>query len=605
VTDFRRVDQFCELLVKKGYMRVGQKRDVTNRGQDQARHILLDRRAEMRRLLGRARVDYAVHEIELIASFRFDRADVPGTLVDEELITKMISEETKVPFRYLDPLRLDYKLVTETFGGPFAERHLVVPLQDTPRELTVAVASPWDRELLENIARVKNKQIKVEMAMKSQIVGVVVEFHGFRRSMRQAEAEIQSDLPDIGNLEGLYELKDGKELDAGDQPVVKAVGFLLHYAFEQRASDVHIEPKREETWVRMRIDGVLHRIHRLPKLVHQAICSRIKTLAKMDIAERRRPQDGRFKTQFKNLEVELRVSTVPTAFGEKIVMRVFDPGVLLQDIEQIGMFPREMAMYRTMLGAKSGMVIVTGPTGSGKTTTLYSSLKYLHSPRVNIVTLEDPIEMVHEEFNQITIQPKIGLTFGSALRNVLRQDPDVIMVGEVRDQETSENAIQSALTGHLVLTTVHTGEAAAAVSRLMDLGVLPFLLSSVLVGVIAQRLVRKVCPHCAVDEFLTEEQAQSLRLPRVRGRSLRVRRGAGCIRCRFTGYHGRTGLFEVMPVTPRMAQLVAAKATTNQLKREALNDGMLTLRDYSIKKLARGETTYEEVIAVTDELDVY
>jgi general secretion pathway protein E len=269
------------------------------------------------------------------------------------------------------------------------------------------------------------------------------------------------------------------------------------------------------------------------------------------------------------------------------------------------MFPREMAMYRTMLGTKAGMVLVTGPTGSGKTTTLYSSLKYLHSPRVNIVTLEDPIEMVHEEFNQITMQPKIGLTFGSALRNVLRQDPDVIMVGEVRDQETAENAIQSALTGHLVLSTVHTGEAAAAVGRLMDLGVLRFLLSSVLVGVIAQRLVRKVCPHCAVDEYLTEEQAMSLRLPRVRGRQLRVRRGAGCVRCRYTGYLGRTGLFEVMPTTPRVAQLIADRATTNHLKREALNDGMLTLRDYAIKKLARGETTFDEVVAVTDEIDVY
>jgi general secretion pathway protein E len=605
VTDFRRIEQICDLLVKKNYLREGHKQDILNRGQDQARHILLDRRAEMRRLLGRSRVDYSVHEIEVVTSFRFPRADDPLHLVDEELVTRMLAEEMKVPFRFLDPIRLDYKLVTETFGGPFAERHLVVPLADGPRELTVAVASPWDRVLIDNITRVKNKQVKVEMAMKSQIIGVVVEFHGFRRSMRAAEAEFSSDLPDLGNLEGLYDLKDGKELDAQDQPVVKAVGFLLHYAFEQRASDIHIEPKRDGTTVRMRIDGVLHQIHRLPKMVHQPVVSRIKTLARMDIAERRRPQDGRFKTQYKNMEVELRASTVPTAFGEKVVLRVFDPGVLLQDIEQIGMFPREMAMYRTMLGAKSGMVLVTGPTGSGKTTTLYSSLKYLHSPRVNIVTLEDPIEMVHEEFNQITMQPKIGLTFGAALRNVLRQDPDVIMVGEVRDQETAENVIQSALTGHLVLSTVHTGEAAAAVGRLMDLGVLPFLLSSVLVGVIAQRLVRKVCPHCAVDEYLTEEQAMSLHLPRVRGRQLRVRRGAGCVRCRFTGYLGRTGLFEVMPTTPRVAQLIADRATTNHLKREALNDGMLTLRDYAIKKLARGETTFDEVVAVTDELDVY
>jgi general secretion pathway protein E len=435
-----------------------------------------------------------------------------------------------------------------------------VPLADDPRELTVAVASPWDRVLIDNITRVKNKQVKVEMAMKSQIIGVVVEFHGFRRSMRAAEAEFSSDLPDLGNLEGLYDLKEGKELDAQDQPVVKAVGFLLHYAFEQRASDIHIEPKREGTTVRMRIDGVLHQIHRLPKLVHQPVVSRIKTLARMDIAERRRPQDGRFKTQYKNMEVELRASTVPTAWGEKMCCVSSIPVCCSRTSSSSACSARDGDVpndARREVGHGSRH----GPTGSGKTTTLYSSLKYLHSPRVNIVTLEDPVEMVHEEFNQITMQPKIGLTFGSALRNVLRQDPDVIMVGEVRDQETAENAIQSALTGHLVLSTVHTGEAAAAVGRLMDLGVLPFLLSSVLVGVIAQRLVRRVCPHCAVDEYLTEEQAMSLRLPRVRGRQLRVRRGAGCVRCRFTGYLGRTGLFEVMPTTPRVAQLIADRAT--------------------------------------------
>jgi general secretion pathway protein E len=279
--------------------------------------------------------------------------------------------------------------------------------------------------------------------------------------------------------------------------------------------------------------------------------------------------------------------------------------VLGLGIEQLGFFPRELGLFRTMLHTKNGMVLVVGPTGSGKTTTLYSSLHAIHSPRINIITLEDPIENVHEAFNQIAMQPKIGVTFGSALKNVLRQDPDVVMVGEIRDEETAQNAVQSALTGHQVLSTIHTGEAAGAVSRLLDLGVLPYLLSSVLVGVVAQRLVRKVCVHCAVDDLLTEEQALALRIAGSRGRKLKIKRGAGCVRCRFTGYRGRTGIFEVMPITPRLQRLINERASSQDIKREALNDGMLTLREYGIKKLAAGETTFEEVMASTDDRPVY
>lgn len=600
-----RLAEILELLVARGYLHGGQKTDVLNRGRDQARHILLDKRAEMRRLLGRHRVDYRVVETELISSFRFHRLDLPEELVDEELITRMVADHLGLPFVHLDPLRLDYKLVTEAFGGPFAERHLVVAIDETDAALTVAVADPWDENLLRELERFKNKAVHPVLAEKSRIQQVIVEFHGFRRSMRTAELEHQSDLPDLSNLEGLYSSDAGGELDATDQPIVRAVWYLLNYAFDQRASDIHLEPKREEGWVRMRIDGVLHSVHRLPKAVHPAMVSRIKMLARLDIAERRRPQDGRFKAQYKQYEVELRVSTVPTAFGEKVVIRVFDPGVLIQDIEQLGFFPRELHQWRSMLASSAGMVLVVGPTGSGKTTTLYSSLHYLHSPRINIVTLEDPIEMVHEAFNQIPMQPKIGVTFGSALKNVLRQDPDIVMVGEIRDPETAENAVQAALTGHMVLSTLHTSEASGAIGRLLDLDVLPFLLSGVLIGIVAQRLVRKVCPHCAVDEVLSEEQALALRIKGVRGRRLKVKRGEGCIKCRYTGHRGRTGLFEVMPITPRIARLIGEKAPQQEIKREALNDGMLTLRDYGVMKIARGETTFEEVMAVTDELQLY
>jgi len=606
MVDNERLIWILDLLVEKGMIHVGQKQDVLNRGRDQARHILLDKRAQMRRMLGRHRVAYRVTSIELIASFRFTRDDKQGEKVDEEVITEMVAGALELPFVHLDPLQLDYKLVTSAFGGPFAERHLIVAVEDTDSALTIAMADPWDKELVESIARVKNKRIEVIVAPKTEILGIIVEFHGFRRSMRAAEEDFASDFPDLGNLEQLYELEEGSgDLDANDKPIVRAVWYLLNYAFEQRASDIHLEPKRDEGWVRMRIDGVLHRIHRLPKVVLPAMISRFKMLARMDIAERRRPQDGRFKTSFKDEEIELRVSTIPTVFGEKVVARVFDPGAQLSELENLGFYPRELAQFKSMLSQTSGLILVVGPTGSGKTTTLYTSLHHLQSPRVNIVTLEDPIEMVHENLNQIAMQPKIGLSFGSALRNVLRQDPDIVMVGEIRDEETAQNAVQAALTGHLVISTIHTIDSASAVGRMLDLGVLPFLLSSVLVGVVAQRLVRKICTYCAVDDVLHDDEVLALRIQGARGRRLKIRRGVGCVKCRYTGYRGRTGLYEVMPVTPRIGTLVHESSSSQEIKRESLNDGMLTLREYGIKKIAFGETSFDEVMAVTDDRTVY
>jgi general secretion pathway protein E len=605
VIDQQRLSHILDLLVADGTIHSGNKQDVLNRGREQARHILLDKRAQMRRMLGRHRVAYRVTEIELISSFRFRQANDSEEQVTEELITRRVALDLDLEFIYLDPIALDYKLVTKAFGGPFAERHLIVALEETAQTMTIAMADPWDTDLVESISRVKGKTIKVVVAQKSEILGVIVEFHGFRRSMRAAEEEFRSELPDLGNLEQLYDRTEGVDLDANDQPIVRAVWYLLNYAFEQRASDIHLEPKRDEGWVRMRIDGVLHGVHRLPKVVLPAMVSRFKLLAKMDIAERRRPQDGRFKTTFEDDQIELRVSTMPTAFGEKVVARIFDPGVRLNELESLGFFPREVTSFKQMLGHTSGLVLVVGPTGSGKTTTLYTSLNYLSSPRVNILTLEDPIEMVDTNFNQIAMQPKIGLTFGSALRNVLRQDPDIIMVGEIRDEETAQNAVQAALTGHLVISTVHTIDSASAVGRMLDLGVLPFLLSSVLVGVVAQRLVRRICSVCAEDDVLHEDEVSSLRIHGARGRRLKVRRGQGCVKCRQTGYKGRTGLYEVMPITPRITRLINERASAQEIKREALNDGMLTLREYGIKKIALGETSFEEIMAVTDDVDIY
>lgn len=605
MVNHRKLAEYLRYLVDRGIIHAGQEKDILSRGQDQARHVLLDKRNEIRRLMGRKRVAYSLSEVEVIASFRFRRLDIPEDLVDEECISRVIADEKGFPFVVLDPIQLDYRLVTDSFGGPFAERHLIVTLEEDDDSLTLAMAEPWNQELIQGIERIKGKNIHAIAAAKRNILHVIAEFHGFRSSMRAAEAKYGKGGSDLGNLEQLHILSTGENYDGTEQPVVQAVWYLLNYAFDNRVSDIHIEPKREETLVRMRIDGVLHRVHRMPKAVHGAILSRFKTLARLDIAERRRPQDGRFKTKYKEEEVELRISTAPTAFGEKLVARIFDPGVLIQDIERLGFFPRELDIMRRMISANTGLVLVVGPTGSGKTTTLYSSLHYIASPRTNIITLEDPIEMVHEEFNQIAMQPKIGLTFDTALKTVLRQDPDAVMVGEIRDEQTANNVVQAAMTGHLVISTIHTGEAAGAISRMLDLSVMPFLLSGILLGVVAQRLVRKVCPFCAQDDFLTDEQVYTLKIRNVRGRRLKVKRGKGCVKCRHTGYLGRTGLFEVMQVTPRIQRLINERASTQEIKREALNDGMLMLREYGIKKIAEGLTTVEEVLSLTDEHQIY
>lgn len=609
MTNPSRLAWILDLLVQHKLIHKGQRTDVLNRGREQARHIMLDKRAEMRRLLGKQRVSYSVSEIELIASFRFDSFEAPlpegETHVSERTITALVALELGLEFREIDALRLDYKLVTEAFGGPFAERHMIIALDETAEELVVGVADPWNDDVIAQVARFKNKAVRPVMAMKSAILQAIAEFHGFRRSMKAAAKEFGSDLPDLGNLEQLYKLQSIHELDATDQPVVQAVWYILNYAFEHRASDIHIEPKRDEANVRLRIDGVLHTIHKLPKVVQPAVVSRMKMLARMDIAERRRPQDGRFKTSYENQEVELRVSTVPTAFGEKVVIRVFDPGILLQDLENLGFFRNELLQFQSFIHSSTGLILVTGPTGSGKTTTLYSSLHAIANPRLNICTLEDPIEMVHEEFNQMAIQKAIGFDYGNAIRHVLRQDPDVVMIGEIRDPETAQYAVQAALTGHLVISTLHTNDSSSAITRMLDLGVYGYLLASVLVGVIAQRLVRKICPHCAAPDWISEEQALALGIPGAEGRKLMVKTGSGCIRCRGTGYRSRTGLYEVMPITPRISRLIQAGAPSQDIKKEALNDGMLTLRDYGIKKLGRGITTYEEILAATDDVNLY
>ena len=394
-------------------------------------------------------------------------------------------------------------------------------------------------------------------------------------------------------------MKDEAEIESSDQHIVNAVEFMLQHGYDTRASDIHIEPKREDCLIRFRIDGVLHDIQTVPKIVHKAVVSRIKTMSRLDIAEKRRPQDGRVKTQRGGKEIELRVSTLPVAFGEKLVLRIFDPEVLIQDLPSLGFYPDELDLFNNFITRPHGIILVTGPTGSGKTTTLYSALTAISTPELNITTIEDPIEMVSPAFNQTAVNIKAGVTFAAALRHILRQDPDIIMVGEIRDPETAQYSIQAALTGHLVFSTLHTNDAASSITRLIDLGLERYLVTSTLAGAMAQRLVRKVCPHCAEDRYLSGDEIKTLMLSVAPGKRIKVKSGAGCFECRGTGYLGRTGIFEVLAINDLVKQLILEGADAAKIKREAVTHGMRTLRQSALRKLAEGVTTYEEVMRAT------
>ena len=521
-----------------------------------------------------------------------------GGAIGEQEIADAIAADARCGRVRIDTLKLDAELIEAKVSRPFAKRHRMLPLEMVDGRLRVACANPYDIEGIDSFRRLAARDVELLVASEPEVLRCLTEFYGLRHSVRRAERELSSGI-DIGNLEQLVKMKSDVEIESSDRHVVNAVEFMLQHAFESRASDIHIEPKREDSVIRFRIDGVLHPIQTMPRVVHRAVVSRLKTMSRLDIAEKRRPQDGRVKTARNGREIEMRVSTLPTAFDEKMVLRIFDPQVLMQDLGELGFFTDELAHFHDFISRPHGIVLVTGPTGSGKTTTLYSALNILANDQINITTIEDPIEMVSEAFNQTAVQPKVGVTFAGALRHILRQDPDVIMVGEIRDGETAQYAIQAALTGHLVFSTLHTNDAASSVSRLADLGVQRFLISSTLVGAMAQRLVRKICPHCAVERHLTREEIQTLRLAVPEGKKVRVREGEGCPECRGTGYLGRTGIFEIMPVDDAVKELIIRGADTPEVKRAAVEHGMRTLRQSALRKLAEGTTTFEEVVRVT------
>lgn len=543
--------------------------------------------------------DAEITPVDVLASMELEPGEGADGRLDEEAIMRAVAAELGMAFKKIDPLELDLELVTQTIPRNFALKHMVLPVESSLETITVVVYDPFNRQVLEDIERVTQKRVEALISTKSDIIKTISEFYGFKSSIAAADNQMSRPLVDLGNLEQFTRLQSTDEISSSDQHITNAVDHLFTYGFDQRASDVHIEPKRDQTIVRLRIDGLLHTIYRIPKSVHPAILSRIKGLARLDLAEKRRPQDGRIKVERSGKEAEIRVSTVPVAFGEKAVLRILDPDILLQNLEGLGFASADLIKYRKLIAVPNGIVLITGPTGSGKTTTLYSSLRFLVSERNNITTIEDPIEMVHEQFNQIAVKPQINLTFANILRHVLRQDPDIIMIGEMRDLETASNAVQSALTGHLVLSTLHTNDAPSAIIRLIDLGIQPFLISSTLTGVVAQRLVRKICPHCEEAYRMRVADLAPLPLGENPENEVELKMGKGCLQCRNTGYLGRTGIFEVMPMSEKLGKLTNRKAPLAELQEVASGEGMLTLQQSAVDKMLRGLTTFEEVIRVT------
>ncbi len=537
-----------------------------------------------------------VSPLEIVADFGFPPKVRGATSFDVDQACRAFAAINKFTYVRIDPLKLDAARLCSIVSKPFARSHLMAPVAIQGTRLTVAMVNPFDQEAVVQLEDVTGFQVVPVLGQRTEIIRTINEVFAFEHSMQKAQLAKTAGT-DINNLEQLVNIKTDRELDASDQHVVKAVDLLFTYAFEQRASDIHIEPKRERAVVRLRIDGRLHDTHSIPQQVYPGFLSRIKIMARLDIAEKRKPQDGRIKTVFKDDEIELRVSTVPVAFGEKCVIRIFDPSVLLQSLESLGLFPDQLTVFERIVRRPHGILLVTGPTGSGKTTTLYSTLQYRAQPEVNVTTIEDPIEMVHESFNQIGVQESAGVTFAKALRSVLRQDPDIIMVGEIRDTETADYAVQAALTGHLVLSTLHTNTALGAIIRLGDLGVEEYLIASTLIGAVAQRLLRTVCESCAEPSPLSPEAMISLGIDGDIDSS-GVRRGAGCEECRQTGYRGRIAVFDVVEMTDEVRLGIRSGHDPEMIAATANEGNRVSMLESGIRHMLAGRTTAEEILRV-------
>jgi general secretion pathway protein E len=544
----------------------------------------------------------AMHPLTAIAQCKIVSARAPQPLLTLDMLCEWCAGKVELPFFRIDPLKIDFTRVADVMSASYAARFNILPLELKGDALVVATADPFRTEWQDEIARISRRRIELVIANPLDIAQYISQFFSLAKSIRDANKSSGQDLLLRNNFEQLVELgKSNKQLDANDQHIVNIVDWLWSYAFEQRASDIHLEPKRDAGAIRFRIDGVLHQVYQVPAVVMIAMTARIKLLGRMDVIEKRRPQDGRIKTRtHAGQEVELRLSTMPTAFGEKLVMRIFDPEVVVKTLPELGFPPDDAQRWDALTKRPHGIILVTGPTGSGKTTTLYTTLKALATSEVNVCTVEDPIEMVEGAFNQMQVQPGIDLSFADGVRALMRQDPDIIMVGEIRDLETAEMAIQAALTGHLVLSTLHTNDAPSAVMRLLELGVPYYLLGSTLIGIMAQRLVRTLCPHCkSADGELADDVWDSIGGAWQIPKPAMVYRPVGCPECRQTGFRGRTGLYELLTVTEDFAHSIREETDLAALRKQSTADGMKPLRIAGAYKIVEGVTTAEEVLKAT------
>lgn len=536
--------------------------------------------------------------LQFIAKFGLDDQQFENRKLDLDNLTEWLAKRANQPIYHIDPLKVDVGATTAVMSFQFAERHEILAVAVDDETVTITSGQPFLNEWEQGLEQtLKGKRIKRVITNPADIRRFTLEFYNLARSVKGASGG--KGPSNVTNFEQLLQLGELTSPDANDQHIVKIVDWLLQYAFDQRASDIHLEPRREHGNIRFRIDGVLHDVYELPAPVMAAVTSRIKILGRMDVAEKRRPQDGRLKTKStEGDEVELRLSTLPTAFGEKMVMRIFDPEVLVRSSAQMGLADEDYERWQQMVTQPNGIVLVTGPTGSGKTTTLYSTLKQLATREVNVCTIEDPIEMVEPSFNQMQVMDNVDLTFADGVKALLRQDPDIIMVGEIRNLETANMAIQAALTGHLVISTLHTNDAPSAIVRLTDLGVPPYMISATLLGVMAQRLVRTLCPHCKRDSFIDPDAWDNLISPWKGKQPEKIKAPVGCLECRKTGYMGRVGIYEVMPLSQDLKDMISHNAELTDIRKQAMKEGMRTLRLSGAQKVAAGLTTAEEVMRV-------
>ncbi len=540
-----------------------------------------------------------LHPLVVIAAQKWYSRIAPAKLMSVDLLTEWLAQRTGMPYFHIDPLQLNFGSIANIISKSYAERLKIMPVRISDGEVIIATAEPFLRDWVAELERILGLKISLVLASPIDINHYLPEIYSLANSVKLANQARSGGAVGVQNFEQLVELGKNKNLDANEQHIVTLVDWLFKYAFEQRASDIHLEPRRDLGLVRFRIDGVLHQVYQLPASVNSAITNRIKLLGRMDMVEKRRPQDGRIKTvSAEGEEIELRLSTMPTAFGEKLVMRIFNPDILVKNFVDLGFSRDQTILWDEWTSQPNGITLVTGPTGSGKTTTLYSTLKHLATPEMNVCTVEDPIEMIEPAFNQMQVQPNIGLNFASGVRTLLRQDPDIIMVGEIRDAETAEMAIQAALTGHLVLSTLHTNDAPSAIMRLYELGVPSYLLNSTLLGVMAQRLVRTLCPHCKAEGEISAASWQDLVSPWEMARPDKVNVAIGCLECRMTGYRGRTGIYEMLPFSEQMQRLLARNTDAGKIKMQARLEGMRPLRLSGAEKVAAGLTTPAEVLKV-------